>query len=102
MDIIGDILKICKDDLHHDIKITIDGGGLTVYLEDMDSNGECVIPIEYDCLSGGCCIPHDELLDIFHPNEYGIDRGEIKLISRIMDYLYDNSSEINSLCDDLI
>lgn len=101
MELLRDIAALVKDDREHNIEVKINSDGVTVYLEydpDRDMNGQCIIPIQYDTLYESACIPQEELIEKFKPNEGGIDLGEIKLIKKIMKYMEKNKEDINELC----
>lgn len=73
----------------------------TVYLNcdpDFDLEKDLKIPIEYDALYDSVCIPHEEYVELFNPNEGGIEPHEIKIINSIMDYLLENKSAVVALC----
>ena len=57
------------------------------------------IPIEYDALYDSVCIPHEEYVKLFNPNEGGIEPQEIKMINSIMDYLLENKGAVAALCN---
>lgn len=104
MDLIRDIADIVKDDKYHNIKISIEYIGVTVFISDNrdeEYEDKCVIPIRYDTLTEDCYIPHDELLDMFQPNDGGISYEDIVLIEMIMKYLRTHKSEIIELCDSM-
>lgn len=101
MDFLKDIANIVKDDKKHNVEVKVNSTGLTVYLEydpDGDINKQCIIPVQYDSVYEIVCIPQEELIEKFNPNEGGIDLGEIKLIKKIMKYMEKHKVEINELC----
>ena len=103
INLIEGLLDIIKDDTRHIIKICFDTLGVTVYLDD-DPNGEYeekyVIPVRYDSLFEGCYIPHDEYLECMSKDvDGGIDKEEIDLIQKIMEYLENNKKEIDHYCN---
>lgn len=101
MDLLKDIADLVKEDREHDIVVKINPDGVLVYLEydpNRDMHGKCIIPIQYDCFYENVCIPQEELIEKFQPNECGINLSEIKLIKKIMKYIENNKKEINKLC----
>lgn len=103
INLIEGLLDIIKEDERHYIKISIEALGVTVYLDD-DSEGDCeekyVIPVRYDSLLECCYIPHDEYIECMSDDvDCGIDKEEIDLIQKIMEYLENNKIEINNYCD---
>lgn len=103
INLIEGLLDIIKDDKRHYVKISLDTLGVTIYLDD-DPDGEYeekyVIPVRYDSLFEGCYIPHDEYLKCMNDDvDCGIDKEEIDLIQKIMEYLENNKIEINHYCD---
>lgn len=104
MDLIRDIADIVKDDKYHNIKISIEYIGVTVFISDNrdeEYEDKCVIPTRYDTLTEDCYIPHDELLDLFQPNDGGMAYEDIVLIEMIMKYLRTHKSELTELCDSM-
>lgn len=101
MNILKDIAELVQDDREHNVEVKIDSLGLTVYL-DYDPNREfeqqCVIPIHYDAMYQNTCIPHDELIEKFKPNEGGIELSETLLACKIMKYMEEHKDDINELC----
>lgn len=105
MNLLNDIKKFLKDDDEHNLKIVIDWGGVTVYLDydpALDFEKNCVIPIHYTTIEECCYIPHDEYCKLFKPTDFGVDYSEIKLIKQIMGYLEKHKQEINELCKDYL
>lgn len=105
LNLIEDILNIVKDDERHNIKVVIESLGITIYLDD-DPDGDYeekyIVPVRYDSLFEGCYIPHDEYLKCMSDDvDCGIDKEEIDLIQKIMEYLENNKEEINHYCDQL-
>lgn len=103
LNLIEDILNIVKDDKRHNVKVVIESLGVTVYLDD-DPDGDYeekyIIPVRYDVLFGSCYIPHDEYLKCMTEDvDCGIDKEEIDLIQKIMEYLENNKKEIDHYCD---
>lgn len=102
MNLLKDIKKFLKDDNEHQLKIEIDGWRVRVVL-DYDPSNEyeenMLIPIEFDCMEQFAYIPHDELIKMYKPNDYGIDAHEISIIHNIMKYLESHSNEICELCE---
>ena len=85
------------------LKISLEALGVTVYLDD-DSEGDCeekyVIPVRYDSLLECCYIPHDEYIECMSDDvDCGIDKEEIDLIQKIMEYLENNKIDINHYCN---
>lgn len=66
---------------------------------DFDLDKDLKIPIEYDVLYDSVCIPHEEYVELFNPNDGGIEPQEIKIINNIMDYLLENKGVIAELCN---
>ena len=101
MNLLNDIKKFLKDEDEHNLKIKVSWEGVTVYL-DYDPTGEesgnCIIPIHYTTFEEFCYIPHDEFIEMYKPNDFGIDYSEIKIINKIMSYLEKHKEEINKLC----
>ena len=103
LNLIKGLLDIIKDDKRHSVKICLDTLGFTVYLDD-DPDGNCeekyVIPVRYDSLFEGCYIPHDEYLKCISDDvDCGLDKEEIDLIQKIMEYLENHKTEIDYYCD---
>ena len=100
------MIDIIKDDSDHNVRVTVDRYGVTVYLDD-DPEDEgfekFLIPIRYDTYLDCACISYSELMKYMHePNEdVAIEYDEIILIHKIMDYLENNKSEIDKICDNL-
>lgn len=102
MNLLSDIKDFLKDDNDHNLKIEIDSYGITIYLiydPEIKDCQDVVIPIHYTTIEEFCYIPHDDYCEVFNPNDFGIDRTEIHLISKIMDYLDEHKKEINELCN---
>lgn len=102
INLIEGILDIIKEDERHFVKISIDTLGITIYLDD-DPEGnfeeKYIIPVRYDSLLEICYIPHDEYLECMSADiDVGIDKEEIELIQKIMEYLENNKIEINRYC----
>lgn len=106
INLIHDLIDIIKDDSDHNVRVTVDRYGVTVYLDD-DPEDEgfekFLIPIRYDTYLDCACISYSELMKYMHePNEdVAIEYDEIILIHKIMDYLENNKSEIDKICDNL-
>lgn len=103
LNLIEDILNIVKDDKRHNVKVVIESLGVTVYLDD-DPDGDYeekyIIPVRYDTLFGSCYIPHGEYLKCMTEDvDCGIDKEEIDLIQKIMEYLENNKKEIDHYCN---
>ena len=100
------MIDIIKDDSDHNVRVTVDRYGVTVYLDD-DPEDEgfekFLIPIRYDTYLNCVCISYSELMKYMHePNEdVTIEYDEIILIHKIMDYLENNKSEIDKICSSL-
>ena len=103
INLIEGLLDIIEDDKRHLVKICLDTLGVTVYLDDdPDSNYEekYIIPVRYDSLFECCYIPHDEYLECMSDDtDCGIDKEEIDLIQKIMEYLENNKIDINHYCN---
>ena len=103
INILEDIINIIKQDKRHEIKICMDSLGVTIYLDDdpYDTYEEkYVIPVRYDVLYECCYIPHDEYVKHMSENtDCGIDKEEIDLIQKIMEYLENNRSSIHHYCN---
>ena len=100
------MIDIVKDDSDHNVRVTVDRYGVTVYLDDDpedDGLEKFLIPIRYDTYLDGVCISYSELMKCMHePNEdVAIEYDEIILIHKIMDYLENNKSEIDDICNNL-
>ena len=106
INLIHDLIDIIKDDSDHNVRVTVDRYGVTVYLDD-DPEDEgfekFLIPIRYDTYLDCACISYSELMKYMHePNEdVAIEYDEIILIHKIMDYLENNKSEIDKICSSL-
>lgn len=106
INLIHDLIDIIKDDSDHNVRVMVDRYGVTVYLDD-DPEDEgfekFLIPIRYDTYLDCACISYSELMKYMHePNEdVAIEYDEIILIHKIMDYLENNKSEIDKICDNL-
>ena len=101
MNLLEDIKKIIKNDDEHMVKVEVAWDGVTVYLDydpTKDFNEECVIPIHYCTVDEFSYIPHDELVKLYRPSDYGIDLKEISLMKDIMKYLESHKKEIAKLC----
>lgn len=102
MNLLNDIKKILKDDEEHNLKIEVSSEGITVYLDynpNLEYHSDCVIPIHYETIEEFCYIPHDKLIELYKPCDFGIDYSEIKLINKIMECLEKHKKEINELCE---
>ena len=103
INLIEGLLDIIKDDTRHIIKICFDTLGVTVYLDDdpdREYEEKYVIPVRYDSLYESTYIPHDEYLECMSEDvDCGIDKEEIDLIQKIMEYLENNKKEIDHYCD---
>lgn len=101
--LIEGLLDIIQGDKRHSVKICLDTLGVTVYFDDdPDGNYEekYIIPVRYDSLFEGCYIPHDEYLECMSDDaDCGIDKEEIDLIQKIMEYLENNKIDINHYCN---
>ena len=106
INLIHDLIDIIKDDSDHNVRVTVDRYGVTVYLDD-DPEDECaekyVIPIRYDVYLDCAGIPYSEFMRCMHePNEdIAIEYDEIILIHKIMEYLENNKVEIDKMCSNL-
>ena len=106
INLIHDLIDVIKDDSDHNVRVTVDRYGVTVYLDD-DPEDEgfekFLIPIRYDTYLDCACISYSELMKYMHePNEdVAIEYDEIILIHKIMDYLENNKSEIDKICSSL-
>jgi hypothetical protein len=82
--------------------VLVNGEGVTVNLiydpEHKYESNE-IIPIHYAACEEFCYIPHDQYIEKFNPEDYGIDSTEIKLIQKIMTYLETHKKELNHLCN---
>lgn len=103
INLIEDILDIVKDDKRHVIKICIDSLGVTIYLDDDPEDTyeeKYVIPIKYDTLLECAYIPHEEYVKYMSEDtDCGIDKEEIDLIQKIMEYLENNKLSIHRYCN---
>ena len=98
INLIKGLLNIIKDDTRHIIKIYFDTLGVTVYLDEYEE--KYVIPVRYDSLYESAYIPHDEYLECMSKDvDGGIDKEEIDLIQKIMEYLENNKKEIDHYCN---
>lgn len=99
MDIIKDLAEIIKDEKEHSLTVTVDGYGVTVELiYPSDYDDDLIIPIRYEVLEEFVYIPDNEYREKFKPTDYGIDRNEIEMIAKIMEYLESHKDEINAIC----
>lgn len=103
INLIEGLLNIIKDDTRHIVKICFDTLGVAVYLDD-NQYEECkekyIIPIRYDFLYESAYIPHDEYIECMGEDiDGGIDKKEIDLIQKIMEYLENNKKEIDHYCN---
>lgn len=105
INLIKDILDIIKDDTRHSFKICIDTLGVTIYLDDDPDDTfeeEFVIPVTYDTLLESSFIPHEEYIKCMSgKTDAGIDKEQIDLIQKIMEYLENNKESIDSYCSSL-
>lgn len=103
INLIEGLLDIIKDDTRHIIKICFDTLGVAVYLDDdpdKEYEEKYVIPVRYDSLYESAYIPHDEYLECMSKDvDGGIDKEEIDLIQKIMEYLENNKKEIDHYCN---
>ena len=103
INLIEGLLDIIKDDTRHIIKICFDTLGVTVYLDDdpdKEYEEKYVIPVRYDSLYESAYIPHDEYIERMGEDiDGGIDKEEIDLIQKIMEYLENNKKEIDHYCN---
>ena len=103
INLIEGLLNIIKDDTRHIVKICFDTLGVTIYLDDdpdREYEEKYVIPVRYDSLYESAYIPHDEYIECMSENtDCGIDKEEIDLIQKIMEYLENNKKEIDHYCD---
>lgn len=98
INLIEGLLNIIKDDTRHIIKIYFDTLGVTVYLDEYEE--KYVIPVRYDSLYESAYIPHDEYIERMGEDiDGGIDKEEIDLIQKIMEYLENNKKEIDHYCN---
>ena len=98
INLIEGLLNIIKDDTRHIIKIYFDTLGVTVYLDEYEE--KYVIPVRYDSLYESAYIPHDEYIECMGEDiDGGIDKEEIDLIQKIMEYLENNKKEIDHYCN---
>ena len=59
-----------------------------------------IVPIRYDTLYECAYIPHDEYIKCMNDDtECGIDKEEIDLIQKIMEYLENNKLSIHRYCN---
>lgn len=106
INLIYDLIDIVKGDSDHNVRVTVDRYGVTVYLDD-DPEDEglekFLIPIRYDTYLDCVCISYSELMKCMHePNEdIAIEYDEIILIHKIMEYLENNKIEIDEICSNL-
>lgn len=106
INLIQDLIDITKYDLDHNVRITVDKYGVTVYLDD-DPEDEgferFLIPIRYDSYLDCVGIPYSKLMKYMHePNEdVAIEYDEIILIHKIMDYLESHKVELDKICSNL-
>lgn len=102
VDLFKDIAAIMKNDKEHHLKIVVEQYEVSVYLEydpEQEYNEKIVIPIKFTTVEEFAYIPDDEYRKMFNPNDFGIDKTEIKLIYEIMDYLEKHGKEICEICD---
>lgn len=102
MDLLKDIAEIMQDDSEHGLEVKVSSSAVVIYLDydpERIHDERCIIPIAYDPIEEITYVPHDELLKIFKPHEYGIAYNEIKLIKKIMKYLERHKEELNELCN---
>ena len=103
INLIEGLLNIIKDDTRHIVKICFDTLGVTIYLDDdpdKEYEEKYVIPVRYDSLYESAYIPHDEYLECMSKDvDGGIDKEEIDLIQKIMEYLENNKKEIDHYCN---
>lgn len=103
INLIEGLLNIIKDDTRHIVKIYFDTLGVTIYLDDdpdREYEEKYVIPVRYDSLYESVYIPRDEYLKCMSENtDCGIDKEEIDLIQKIMEYLENNKKEIDHYCN---
>lgn len=101
MNLLKDIAKIVKDDKEHNIEVKVASSEVVVYLEydpEQSFDSKCIIPIAYEPGEEIAYIPHNELVKIFNPSDFGITLNEVKLIKKIMKYMEKHSVELNELC----
>ena len=106
INLIHDLIDIIKDDSDHNVRVTVDRYGVTVYLDDDpedEGDEKFLIPIRYDTYLNCVGIPYSEFMRCMHePNEdIAIEYDEIILIHKIMEYLENNKSEIDDICNNL-
>lgn len=106
INLIQDLVDITKDDINHNVRISVDRYGVTIYLDDDpedEGTEKYVIPIRYDIYLDCAGIPYSEFMRCMHePNEdIAIEYDEIILIHKIMDYLENNKVEIDKMCSNL-
>lgn len=100
------MIDITKDDSDHNVRVTVDRYGVTVYLDDDpedEGDEKFLIPIRYDTYLNCVGIPYSEFMRCMHePNEdIAIEYDEIILIHKIMEYLENNKVEIDEICSNL-
>lgn len=106
INLIHDLIDVIKDDSDHNVRVTVDRYGVTVYLDD-DPEDEgfekFLIPIRHDTYLDCACISYSELMKYMHElnEDVAIEYDEIILIHKIMDYLENNKSEIDKICSSL-
>ena len=89
---------------YFNIKIQVDEFGISIIVdEDPESTYDenCMYCIRYDTLDNAIYIPDDYYREHFHPNDYGIMIEDIVIIHKIMDYIKENSEEIDKMCNGL-
>ena len=106
INLIHDLIDIIKDDSDHNVRVTVDRYGVTVYLDDDpedEGDEKFLIPIRYDTYLNCVGIPYSEFMRCMHePNEdIAIEYDEIILIHKIMEYLENNKVEIDEICSNL-
>lgn len=100
--ILEDILDIFKNDKEHHVYFHIEPYVFKVYIEydyDCKFEGDMVIPVVYDSTEEIVCISDKEYKDMYTDKQYGIDIYEIRLISKVMEYIEKNKVYINTLCE---
>lgn len=101
MNLFKDIPRLIKDDKEHNLKIEVSWDGVTVYLDydpDKKFNEDMIIPIRYEVVEGFAYVPHDALVLMYKPSDFGLDLHEIAMIKSIMEYLEKHKEEIDSIC----
>lgn len=101
MDFLKDIANIVKDDKAHNVEVKVNSSKVVVYLEydpEQSLDEKCIIPIAYTPFNEFAYIPHDELVEMYNPLDFGIDFHEISLIKRIMMCMENHKKELNELC----